>query len=213
MQTIDGFSRALLEDYGDKLDAKALDYLHRLRRAAQHMAQLVDDLLKLSRLTRADMVMEAVDLSDLARAVADELRAQNPAREVDFHITAGVIVQGDNHLLAVLMQNLLSNAWKFTSKHPHAKIEFGIEARDGELVYYVRDDGTGFDMARADKLFIPFQRLHTVSEFPGNGIGLATVRRIVLRHGGRIWADAMPEQGVTFYFTLPGVPDTKSDVT
>lgn len=206
LQTIDGFSRALLEDYGDKLDAVAKDYLQRLRAAAQHMAGLIDDLLKLSRLTRADMALEPVDLGELARAVADELRAQEPAREVAFEIAADAIVQGDKRLLAILIQNLLGNAWKFTSKHPRARIEFGVAERDGERVYYVRDDGAGFDMTRVDKLFIPFQRLHTTSDFPGQGIGLATVRRIVARHGGRIWAEAMPEQGATFYFTLPAAP-------
>lgn len=206
LQTIDGFSRALLEDYGDKLGAEAKDYLQRLRAAAQHMAGLIDDLLKLSRLTRADMALEPVDLGELACAVADELRAQEPAREVAFEIAADAIVQGDKRLLAILIQNLLGNAWKFTSKHPRARIEFGVAERDGERVYYVRDDGAGFDMTRVDKLFIPFQRLHTTSDFPGQGIGLATVRRIVARHGGRIWAEAMPEQGATFYFTLPAAP-------
>jgi PAS domain S-box-containing protein len=206
LQTIDGFSRALLEDYGDKLDDEAKDYLQRLRAASQRMAQLVDDLLKLSRLTRADMVLEPVDLGAIARSVADDLHAYSPARDVAFDIVAGAAVNGDKRLLAVLMDNLLGNAWKFTSKHPRAKIEFGVAERGGEHVYYVRDDGAGFDMAHVEKLFVPFQRLHAASDFPGTGIGLATVRRIVLRHGGRVWAEGELEKGATFYFTIPGAP-------
>jgi len=206
LQTIDGFSRALLEDYGDKLDAEAKDYLQRLRAASQRIARLMDDLLKLSHLTSADMVTETADLGEIARSVADQLRAQDPAREVAFDIAASAAVHGDRRLLVVLMENLLGNAWTFTSKHPRARIEFGVTEREDERVYFVRDDGAGFDMAHVEKLFVPFQRLHTTSDFPGNGVGLATVRRIVLRHGGRVWAEAMPEKGATFYFTLPGAP-------
>ena len=205
LQTIAGFSRALEEDYSDKLDAEAKDYLQRVRVASQHMARLVDDLLKLSRLTRADMLLEPVDLGEIARSVADALHAQDPAREVTFDIATGATVQGDKRLLAVLMENLLGNAWKYTSKHPCARIEFGVREREGERVYYVRDDGAGFDMAHAEKLFVPFQRLHAASDFAGNGVGLATVRRIVVRHDGRVWGEAAPEKGATFYFTIPGM--------
>jgi len=206
LQTIDGFSRALLEDYGDKLDAEAKDYLQRLRAASQRIARLMDDLLKLSHITSADLVPEPADLGAIARSVADQLRAQDPAREVVFDIAASAAAHGDRQLLTMLMEHLLGNAWIFTSRHPRAKIEFGVTERDGERVYFVRDDGAGFDMAYVEKLFVPFQRLHTTSDFPGNGVGLASVRRIVLRHGGRVWAEAMPEKGATFYFTLPGAP-------
>ena len=206
LQTIDGFSRALLEDYGDKLDADAKDYLERLRAASQRIARLIDDLLKLAHITSADLVSEPVDLGAMASSVADHLRAQDPAREVVFDIATNAAAHGDRRLLAVLMENLLGNAWTFTARHARAKIEFGVTQRGGERVYYVRDDGAGFDMAHVEKLFVPFQRLHTTSEFPGNGVGLATVSRVVLRHGGRVWAEAMPEQGATFYFTLPDAP-------
>ena len=206
LQTIDGFSRALQEDYGGKLDPEARDYLQRIRTASQHMAQLVDDLLRLSRLTRADMALEPVDLSALARSVADDLRARDPARVAVFDIAEGALVQGDRRLLRVLLENLFSNAWKFTSKQPRARIEFAIAERDGQRVYCVRDDGAGFDMAHVGKLFIPFQRLHAASDFPGNGIGLATVQRVILRHGGRSWVEAAPGKGAAFYFTISGAP-------
>ena len=206
LQTIDGFSRALLEDYGDKLDADAKDYLQRLRAASQRIARLIDDLLRLAHITSAELVPEPADLGAIARSVVDQLRAQDPAREVVFDITASATAHGDRRLLAVLMENLLGNAWTFTAGHARARIEFGVTERDGERVYFVRDDGAGFDMAHVKKLFVPFQRLHTTSEFPGNGVGLATVSRIVLRHGGRVWAEAMPEKGATFYFTLPDAP-------
>jgi light-regulated signal transduction histidine kinase (bacteriophytochrome) len=206
LQTINGFSQALLEDYGAKLEAEARDYLERIRAASQRMAQLVDDLLRLSRITRADMTHEPVDLSALARSVAKELVARDPARNVDVDIAAGEIVQGDRRLLRVLLENLFANAWKFTSKLAHARIEFSAAENSGEHVYCVRDDGAGFDMAYAGKLFTPFQRLHAATEFPGNGVGLATVQRIVQRHGGRVWAEGTPGKGATFYFTIAGAP-------
>ena len=206
LQTIDGFSRALQEDYGDKLDAEARDYLQRIRAATKHMAQLTDALLQLSRLARSDMMLANVDLGAMARAVADQLRAQDPARKVVFDIAAGANAYADRRLLGAVLENLLGNAWKFTSRHPRASIEFGVAEREAERVYYVRDDGAGFDMNRAQKLFTPFQRLHTTSDFPGNGVGLALVKRIIQRHGGRIWAEAAPEKGAAFYFTLPGAP-------
>jgi light-regulated signal transduction histidine kinase (bacteriophytochrome) len=206
LQTIDGFSRALLEDYGAKVDVEARDYLERIRAASQRMAQLVDDLLRLSRITRAEIVNEPVDLSALARSVAEELIAREPARDVAVDIAAGEIVQGDRRLLRVLLENLFSNAWKFTSKLPRARIEFTAAESGGERVYCVRDDGAGFDMAYAARLFTPFQRLHSAAEFPGNGVGLATVQRIVQRHGGRAWAEGAPGKGAAFYFTIAGAP-------
>lgn len=202
LRGIDGFARVLEEDYAERLDAEGKDALRRVRAAAQRMAELIDALLNLSRLTRADMNLEAVDLSVLARAVADALKASDPARSVVFQIPARLEVRGDKRLLAVLLDNLLGNAWKFTGKHANARIELGVTTIDGKPAYFVRDDGAGFDTAHAANLFAPFQRMHSASEFPGTGIGLATVRRIVQRHGGRIWADAAVDRGATFYFTL-----------
>ncbi|MBI3977153.1 MAG: response regulator [Chloroflexi bacterium] len=205
LRAIDGFSQALLEDYADRLDAEGRDYLRRVRAGSQRMAQLIDDLLKLSRVSRWELRRETVDLSALARAIAAELRQAQPERRVDFAIAEGLTVVGDAHLLRIMLENLLGNAWKFTAEHGTARIELGTEQRDGERVYFVRDDGAGFEMAYAGKLFGAFQRLHAMTEFEGTGIGLATVQRIVHRHGGRIWAEAAVEQGATFFFTLqPG---------
>lgn len=202
LRSIDGFSQALLEDYENILDDQGKNYLHRVRAASQHMAQLIDDLLKLSRVTRAEMRRERVDLSAMAKAIARGLQDMEPQRAVDFIIAEGVVVQGDASLLQVALENLLNNAWKFTGKHPHATIEFGVSQREGQPVYFIRDDGAGFDMAYIDKLFVPFQRLHDSTEFEGTGIGLATVQRIISRHGGSIWAEGEVEKGATFYFTL-----------
>ncbi|NJM70706.1 MAG: GAF domain-containing protein [Scytonema sp. RU_4_4] len=203
LRGIDGFSQALLEDYFDLLDATGQDYLRRIRGATHRMGQLIDDLLNLSRVTRSDMHPEPVDLSLLASGICTELQQSQPERHVDFTIQTGLVAQGDSHLLRVLLVNLLNNAWKFTSKHPQARIEFGASKSESDVsVYFVRDDGAGFDMTYANKLFGPFQRLHGMNEFPGNGIGLATVQRIVHRHGGRVWAQGAVEQGATFYFTL-----------
>ncbi|HEY4688477.1 MAG TPA: cache domain-containing protein [Anaerolineae bacterium] len=202
LRSIDGFSQALLEDHADRLNAEAQDHLRRIRAAAQHMAQLIDDLLTLSRLTRIEMRREAVDLSALARSIVAELQAADPTRAIEVVITDGLVVQGDARLLRVMLENLLGNAWKFTGKQPQARLEFGVTAQDGETVYFVRDNGAGFDMAYAGKLFGAFQRLHHLDEFPGTGIGLATVRRVIYRHGGRVWAEGAPEQGATFFFTL-----------
>jgi signal transduction histidine kinase len=202
LRSIDGFSQALLEDHADKLDANGQDHLRRVRAASQRMGQLIDDLLNLSRVTRAEMCRETVNLSDLAQTIAAELQETQPKRQVEFAITEGLVTNGDVHLLRAVLENLLDNAWKFTSKHPRARIEFGVTQIEGRPVYFVRDDGAGFDMAYADKLFGAFQRLHSRAEFEGNGIGLATVQRIIHRHGGRIWAEGLVEQGATFYFTL-----------
>ena len=202
LRSIDGFSQALLEDYPDKLDEQGKNYLNRVRAASQNMGQLIDDLLNLSRLTREDMNYEAVNLTMLAQTIAEELKETQPERQVEFVIHEGLVVNGDARLLAVLLENLLGNAWKFTSKHPSARIEFAITQHGDKPVYFVRDDGIGFDMTYVDKLFSTFQRLHAPSEFPGTGIGLATARRIVNRHGGSIRAEGAVEQGATFYFSL-----------
>jgi len=202
LRSIDGFSQALLEDYGDKLDAQGQDYLRRVRAASQHMAQLIDDLLKLSRVTRREICVKKVNLSKMALAIVAELKSAQPERRVDFVIAPEVYVNGDEGLLMVLLENLMDNAWKFTSKHQHARIEFGVIEDGGKEVYFVSDDGAGFDMAYAGKLFGAFQRLHAMNEFPGTGIGLATVQRIIHLHGGRVWAEGAVEKGATIYFTL-----------
>jgi PAS domain S-box-containing protein len=202
LRSIDGFSLALLEDYADKLDEDGQDYLRRVRAASQRMAELIEDLLQLSRLTRREMRRETVDLSALAQESAAELQMSQPERQVEFVIEEGVVTDGDAGLLRVVLENLLGNAWKYTSKHPSARIEFGVTQQDGEVAYFVCDDGAGFDTAYADRLFGAFQRLHSTTEFEGTGIGLATVQRIIHRHGGRVWAEGAVEQGATFYFTL-----------
>ncbi len=202
LRSIDGFSQALLEDYGDTLDASGQDYLRRVRAATQRMGELIDDLLELARVTRAELRREPVDLSDLARGIVERLREAEPARQVELAIANGLASEGDPRLLRIALENLLGNAWKFTGGRPDARIEFGSSDRDGERVYFVRDNGVGFDMAYAQKLFGAFQRLHTSAEYPGTGVGLATVQRIIHRHGGRIWAEAQPEAGATFSFTL-----------
>jgi len=202
LRAIDGFSQALLEDYGAKLDGEGHSYLQRVRASAQHMAELIDDLLTLSRVTRAEMRGEWVELSDLARAIIAQLESFAPERRVNIVIGNGLRVSGDSGLLHILLENLLGNAWKFTSKRKDAHIELGVTEQDGGKVFFVRDDGAGFDMAYAGRLFGVFQRLHHVSEFEGTGIGLATVQRIVKRHGGRIWAEGGIDRGATFFFTL-----------
>jgi signal transduction histidine kinase len=202
LRYIDGFSHALLEEYADKLDAQGKDYLRRVRESAQRMAALVDDLLRLSRVTRTEMRHERVDLSDLARDIASELQETQPERRAEFIIAPGIVVEGDGRLLRVVLENLLGNAWKFTQRCPGTRIEFGETQHESGRANVVRDNGAGFDMAYADKLFAPFQRLHTVEEFPGTGIGLATVQRIIHRHGGHVWAESKVGTGAAFYFTL-----------
>ena len=202
LRGIDGFSQALLEDYPDKLDEQGKEYLQRVRSATQRMGELIDDMLNLSRVTRSEMRCETVDLSTLARTITAELQKTQPGRQVEFVITEGLNVNGDARLLRVALENLLGNAWKFTGKQPKARIEFGVTRHEEKPVYYVRDDGVGFDMTYVDKLFAPFQRLHSAEEFPGTGIGLATVQRIILRHGGKVWAEGAVGKGATFYFTL-----------
>jgi PAS domain S-box-containing protein len=202
LRSIDGFSQALLEDCAGQLDADAQDYLQRVRAAAQRMATLIDDLLNLSRVTRTVMTITPVNVSELARELATELASGDPARRVAMVIAPGLEARADRGLLRVVLQNLLGNAWKFTSKREGARIEVGAMAGNGERTYYVRDNGAGFDMAYAPKLFGAFQRLHRATEFPGTGVGLATVQRIIHRHGGRVWAESAVDRGTTFYFTL-----------
>ncbi|HNW85235.1 MAG TPA: PAS domain S-box protein [Candidatus Cryosericum sp.] len=202
LRSIDGFSQALMEDCGDQLSADAREDLARIRAATQRMASLIDSILQLSRLGRAEMKRQQLDLSAMAEEIASNLRTSEPDRDVELSVHPGVTAVGDGTLLRAVLENLLGNAWKFTRRHEHAHIEFGTVERDGKQTYFVRDDGAGFDMKYADKLFTPFQRLHSVAEFPGTGIGLATVQRIIRRHGGDIWVESAVEKGTTFYFTL-----------
>ena len=202
LRRIDSFSRAVLESQGEKLDEAGQRYLERVREASQHMSELIDDVLHLSRVTRADLRDHEVDLSALANLMLARLQESEPARNVETKVRPGVLVTGDGQLLRIAMENLLENAWKFTGKQPEARIEFGVTNASGEPTYFIRDNGAGFDMTYADRLFGPFQRLHPQGEFPGSGIGLATVQRIIHRHGGRVWAEGLRGQGATFQFTL-----------
>jgi PAS domain S-box-containing protein len=202
LRSIDGFSTALMEDYSDNLDSVARDYLNRVRAASQRMGQLIDDLLNLSRVTRSKMSFETINLSAMVEEILAEFKQDDPGRIVDIIIEPDLFTRGDKRLLRVLLENLLGNAWKFTSKKASSIIEFGVLDKGDEPVYFVRDNGAGFDMAYADKLFGAFQRLHKADEFAGTGIGLATVARIVHRHGGHAWAEAALNKGATFYFTL-----------
>ena len=192
----------LLEDYAARLDDAGRDSLNRVRAASQRMGTLIDDLLKLARVTRAEMRTEVVDLSGMARDIANELQRTTPARRVEFAIAPGLTARGDARLLRVVLDNLLRNCWKYTAKQPRPRVEVGSVEGNGERAFMVRDNGAGFDMKYADKLFGVFQRLHSAADFEGTGIGLATVRRIINRHGGRIWAEGAVDQGATFYFTL-----------
>lgn len=202
LRAVDGFSQALLEDFPDDVPEDAKRYLTRIRNSTLRMGQLIEDLLNLSRVSRGSLERSQVDVSELARLVANEVRLHDPDRAVDISIWEGMSVQADLRLLRTALENLIGNAWKFTSKTEHARIEVGV-LRDGERqVFFVRDNGAGFSMDYADKLFSPFQRLHSPSEYTGTGIGLATVQRIIFRHGGRIWADASVGKGAAFYFTL-----------
>lgn len=203
LRAIDGFSQALLEDYNNKLDETGVDYLNRVRRGAQNMAALIDDMLQLSRITRQNFCYDQVNLSNIAQDIVDQLHKQQPDRKIDTMIQTGVQADGDDALLRIALTNLLENAWKYTSKKPECRIVFGTEEQAGERVFYVKDNGTGFDMRYIDKLFGPFQRLHSSEEFPGTGVGLATVKRVISRHGGRVWAEGEIDKGAGFYFTLP----------
>jgi signal transduction histidine kinase len=204
LQTMNGFVHMLATDYESKLDDRAREYLRQLRLSSRRMAELIEDLLNLSRVSTTGMQAETVNLSELAKTVASNLQGREPARQVEFVIANCPVVEGDTRLLQIVMENLLNNAWKYTSGHPQARIEFGCEKRATGTVYFVKDDGAGFDARQADRLFKPFQRLHSEAEFPGTGIGLATVQRIVQRHGGRIWGESAGH-GATFYFALSTV--------
>ncbi len=202
LRGIDGFSKMLLEKYAAQIDPSGQNYLTRVRSAAQRMGRLIDDMLNLSRIGRQEMRREAVNLSALAAVVVAELRQREPERQVQVEIQPELEVSGDAGLLRIALENLLGNAWKFTSRKTDARIAVGVTTREQQRVYYIRDNGAGFDMAYAEKLFVPFQRLHTEEEFPGTGIGLAVVQRIISRHGGRVWAEAEEGKGATIYFTL-----------
>lgn len=206
LRSIDGFSQALLEDSGEALDAKGKRHLQRVRAAAQRMGELIDDLLELSRVGRAEIRRDTVSLSEMGHTVAAELQKAHPDRQVELDIQEGLVVEADRGLARIVLENLLGNAWKFTAKSAAAKIQLGSDERgtDGRgIVYFVRDSGAGFDMTYVDKLFRPFQRLHGHADFAGTGIGLATVHRIIDRHGGRVWAEGAVGAGATVYFTLP----------
>jgi light-regulated signal transduction histidine kinase (bacteriophytochrome) len=202
LRSIDGFSKALLEEYGERLDEQGREYLDRVRANAQRMAELIDDLLKLSRVSRTDIRREKLDLSRLARSVAEALARADATRTVSFAIEENIFAHADERLVRVLFENLLGNAWKFTARIANARIEFGATMQGGIAEYFVRDNGAGFDMKLSEKLFVPFQRLHHATEFPGTGIGLATVYRIVDRHGGRISAHGAVGHGAVMKFTL-----------
>ncbi len=202
LRSMDGFSLALLEDYGDKLDEEAQDYLNRIRNASQRMGRLIDELLGLSRVTRVELMVKPVNLSDLAQEIADSIDQQHPERSVQWIIEPGMTVHADRSLIQIAMQNLLENAWKFTGKTDKPTIRVGTSEQDGKKVCFVADNGVGFDMAYADRLFGAFQRLHHESEFAGTGIGLAIVQRIFRRHEGKIWVQAKPNLGATFFFSL-----------
>jgi light-regulated signal transduction histidine kinase (bacteriophytochrome) len=202
LRTIRSFSRLLVKKYADRLGAQGVEYLHRVIGAEKRMAELIEDLLTLSRVTQSDLRKKPVDLSSLAKSVAAELQRSEPERKVTFLIQDHLKVLADPRLLKIVLENLLGNAWKFTSKHLTAKIEVGMIEENGKSVYFIRDDGAGFEMAYADKLFGPFRRLHGAKEFAGTGIGLATVQRIIHRHGGKIWAEGKVGKGTIFYFTI-----------
>lgn len=205
LRSIDGFSLALLEEYGDKVDEQGRRYLERVRAGAQRMGELIDDMLTLSRTTRGDMSLEEMDLSAMAGEIVADLKRAEPGRKVEFVAAGDLRATADRRLIRVVLENLLGNAFKFTAKHETARIEFGRTETGGTSAYFIRDNGAGFDMAFADRLFGVFQRLHSEDEFSGTGIGLASVQRIVHRHGGRVWAEGQVEKGATFYFTLQPV--------
>jgi len=202
LRTIIGFSQLLLEDGRDKFGESEKHDLNRVISAGKHMAQLIDDILELSRITRGDIANRETDLSEIALALAQQLADEDPGRSVAFNIQPGLRTVGDSSLLNIALHNLISNAWKFTANKDNAKIIFNSKKEGNEIVYCLCDNGVGFDMAYADKLFRPFSRLHSEMEFPGTGIGLATVQRIIFRHGGRIWAEGAPDKGACFYFSL-----------
>jgi light-regulated signal transduction histidine kinase (bacteriophytochrome) len=205
LRAIDGFSQALLEDCAAGLGAEGINYLNRIRYNTQRMAELIDDLLSLSRIGRIDVCPEPVDLKALALDVMHDLTEREPDRKVNFQINIDGNVRSDRQLLRIALENLLSNALKYTRNREVAEITLASRHEGGEIVYFVRDNGAGFDMSYVDKLFKAFQRLHRPEDYEGTGIGLATVERIIRRHGGRVWAESAVDQGATFFFTLPGI--------
>jgi len=202
LRAIDGFSRIMINEYADRLDEAGRDRLQRVRNAAQHLGGLIDDLLNLSRVTRLELKYTDVDMSALAREIITGLREDDPQRKVQFKIKDGLKARGDSQLIRIALNNLLGNAWKFTSARSDAMIEFNDITQNDMPAYFIRDNGAGFDMAYVNKLFSAFQRLHDKREFPGTGIGLATVKRIIGKHGGHVWAEGAVDEGATFYFTL-----------
>ena len=202
LRAIDGFSHSVIKNYGQVLGSDGRNDLERVRKASQKMSELIDALLGLARLTRQELRPQVIDLSAVAKQITDELKAENPGRDVYCRIQHGMEVVADPRLMHLLLQNLFANAWKFTMNQPQTEIVFEARPSAGELVYSIRDNGAGFDMAYSDKLFQPFQRLHNTSEYPGNGVGLATVNRIIARHGGRVFAHGLIDHGATIYFTL-----------
>ena len=204
LRAMDGYSNLLLSDYPDRLDDQGRHYLTRIQEATKRMGELIEDLLNLSRITRSDFIRREVNLSEIAFEIARTLKDQETDRNIEFNIAPDLIVDGDSRLLRIVLENLFSNAMKFTGNNEQARIQLGMHEKDGERVFFVRDNGIGFDMSYAGKLFTPFQRLHGIQEFPGTGIGLVIVQRIITRHGGRIWPEAAVDQGATFNFTLGG---------
>jgi len=202
LRSMSGFSQILRDTAPPGLDDKSRHYLQRIQDASLRMSGLIEDLLNLSRIGRSELTARSISLSQIAAEAAAAVRERHPTREVQLEIAPGMDVSADPRLLRIALENLVSNAWKYTARTPQARVSIGTQASETGPVYFVRDNGVGFDMKYADKLFVPFQRLHPETEFPGNGIGLVTVQRIVARHGGRIWADAKPDEGATFYFTL-----------
>lgn len=211
LRTIDGFSLALAEDFSDVLNAEGRDYIQRVRGGVQRMGMLIDALLQLSRVTRSELQRETTDLSQLTTLVMGELLASEPGREIQFHTEPAILANADPRLMRVAFENLLGNALKFTSRTPNARIDFGRKTAEGENVYFIRDNGAGFDMQYVDRLFTAFQRLHGDRDFKGSGIGLATVSRIIRRHHGRIWAEGAVNEGATFFFTLSDPASDQED--
>jgi signal transduction histidine kinase len=202
LRSIDGFSMALLENYSDKLDDKGKDFLNRIRTATQRMGQLIDELLKLSQLSKSEVYFEKINLSEISKTLITELKAINPAQEVTSSIEENLTANCDNTLITMVLENLINNAFKFTGKTKNAHIEFGLKILNNKNTFFVKDNGAGFDMSYSNLLFGAFQRLHRLTDFPGNGIGLATVKRIINKHGGEIWAEGEVDKGATFFFTL-----------
>jgi PAS domain S-box-containing protein len=211
LRAVRGFTEMLLDHYTAQLDARGQDFLSRVRDASSKMNELVEDLLRLSRVTRGDLQDQDIDLSAIVEDIAADMKREEP-REIEVVIAPGLQARGDERLVRLVLDNLLRNAWKFTGRNPKARIEFG-QAHDAAAAFFVRDNGVGFDMAYAGRLFGVFQRLHSIDEFPGSGVGLAIVQRVVNRHGGRVWAEARPDEGATFYFTLPAHGDIQQILT